>query len=188
MQHCTVVKFFRNRKTPSVSHTLNSSLKEGAIGRAERFPVTPKAPSPRGLSSRSDDWGSLRRFFLFYSLQKSITATSRTSRAQTQATTHWFTTIMVAHLPPSSRLTAATAAMQGVYSRQNTSRGAACAGVKAAYRAAVEPKRISRVDTTLSLAIKPVMRAVDTRQSAKPRGANSGAMSPAICARMLSCG
>ena len=91
-------------------------------------------------------------------------------------------------MPPSSRLTAATAAMQGVYSRQNTSRGAACAGVKAADRAAVEPKRISRVDNTLSLAIKPVMRAVDTRQSAKPRGANSGAISPAICARMLSCG
>ena len=37
-------------------------------------------------------------------------------------------TMMVAHLPPSSRLTEATAAMQGVYSRQNTSSGAACAG------------------------------------------------------------
>ena len=43
-----VVKFFRNRKTPSVSHTLDSSLKEGAIGRAESFPVTPKAPIYEG--------------------------------------------------------------------------------------------------------------------------------------------
>lgn len=34
----------------------------------------------------------------------------------------------------------------------------------------------------------PEMRAVEIRQSAKPSGANSGAISPAICARMLSCG
>ena len=44
--------------------------------------------------------------------------------------------MMVAHLPPSSRLTDATAAMQGVYSRQNTSRGAAAAGESAAPSAA----------------------------------------------------
>ena len=96
--------------------------------------------------------------------------------------------MMTAHLLPSSRLTEATAAMQGVYSRQNTSKGAACAGVRAAVRAAVEPKRMSSEDTTLSLAIKPVMRAVEMRQSAKPSGANSGAISPAMRARMLACG
>lgn len=120
--------------------------------------------------------------------QNTATATRRTSRAHSHATAHWLTTMMVAHLPPSSRLTDATAAMQGVYSRQNTSRGAACAGVRAAVRAAVEPKRTSSEDTTLSLAIKPVMRAVEMRQSAKPSGANSGAISPAMRARMLACG
>ena len=45
-----------------------------------------------------------------------------------------------------------------------------------------------RVETTLSFAIKPVMRAVETRQSAKPSGANRGAMPLATKARMLSCG
>ena len=45
-----------------------------------------------------------------------------------------------------------------------------------------------RVETTLSLAIKPVIRAVDTRQSAKPSGANSGAIPLASHARMLCCG
>ena len=44
-----------------------------------------------------------------------------------------------------------------------------------------------RVDTTLSFAIKPVISAVDTRQSPKPSGANNGAMPLAIQARMLSC-
>ena len=47
---------------------------------------------------------------------------------------------------------------------------------------------MSSEDTTLSLAIKPVMRAVEMRQSAKPSGANSGAISPAMRARMLACG
>ncbi len=68
-------------------------------------------------------------------VQNTATATRRTSRAHSHATAHWFTTMIAAHLPPSSRLTAATAAMQGVYSRQNTSSGAACAGVRAAVRA-----------------------------------------------------
>ena len=43
------------------------------------------------------------------------------------------------------------------------------------------------VDTTLSFAVKPVIRAVDTRQSAKPSGANSGAkMLPSAASRLLS--
>ena len=120
--------------------------------------------------------------------QNSATAARRTSKAHSHATAHWFTTMMTAHLLPSSRLTEATAAMQGVYSRQNTSRGAACAGVRAADSTASEPKRMSSEDTTLSFAIKPVMRAVEMRQSAKPKGPNSGAMSPAMRARMLACG
>ena len=78
--------------------------------------------------------------------------------------------------------------MQGVYSRQKTSSGAAWAGVRAAAKAAEEPNRMVRVETTLSFAIKPVMRAVETRQSPKPSGANSGAIPPASRARMLVCG
>ena len=45
-----------------------------------------------------------------------------------------------------------------------------------------------RVETTLSLAMKPVISAVDTRQSAKPSGAKRGAMQLATSAKMLSCG
>ena len=55
--------------------------------------------------------------------QNSATAARRTSKAHSHATAHWFNTMTTAHLLPSSRLTEATAAMQGVYSRQNTSRG-----------------------------------------------------------------
>ena len=40
--------------------------------------------------------------------------TRRNSVAQTQATAHWPTTMAKAHLPPSSRLTEAIAATQGV--------------------------------------------------------------------------
>ena len=78
--------------------------------------------------------------------------------------------------------------MQGVYSKQNTSRGAAAAGESAAPSAAEEPYRMVRVETTLSLAMKPVISAVDTRQSAKPSGAKRGAMQLATSAKMLSCG
>ena len=46
--------------------------------------------------------------------QNSATAARRTSKAHSHATAHWFTTMMTAHLLPSSRLTEATAAMQGV--------------------------------------------------------------------------
>ena len=52
-----------------------------------------------------------------------------TINAQIQAIAHWPTTIIVAHLPPSSLLTAATAAIQGVYSKQNTKSEAAATGV-----------------------------------------------------------
>ena len=44
----------------SFSHGLRraSSLKEGASGKTGNFSALPKAPSPRGLASRIDDWGS----------------------------------------------------------------------------------------------------------------------------------
>ena len=55
---------------------------------------------------------AVRRAFKSF-FQNTATATRRTSKAHSHATAHWFTTMMVAHLPPSSRLTEATAAMQG---------------------------------------------------------------------------
>ena len=53
--------------------------------------------------------------------------------------------------------------------------------------AAVEPKSTDSVETTLSLAMKPVISAVEMRQSPKPSGAKIGAIQPATTARMLSC-
>ena len=48
------------------------------------------------------------------------------------------------------------------------------------------PKRISMVDTTLSFAMKPLMREVQIRQSPSPRGFIIGTSAPEISARMLS--
>ena len=50
------------------------------------------------------------------------------------------------------------------------------------------PSRTVRVETTLSLAVKPVMSAVETRQSPKPSGANSGAIRLPIMASRLASG
>ena len=79
------------------------------------------------------------------------------------------------------------AAMQGVYSRQNTSRPSAASGVMAATSVAVLPNSTDSVDTTLSFAMTPVTSAVEMRQSSKPSGANTGAIQPATTASMLSC-
>ena len=75
----------------------------------------------------------------------------------------------------SSRFTDAMAATHGVYSRQNTSRLAAESGVSSVASAVEEPNSTVKVDTTLSFAIKPVMSAVEMRQSPKPSGAKTGA-------------
>ena len=50
----------------------------------------------------------------------------------------------------------------------------------------VPPRSTDRVETTLSLAIKPAIRDVEILQSPNPSGANIGAMNPAITASMLS--
>ncbi len=91
----------------------------------------------------------------------------------------------IAHFAPSSRLMDATAAMQGVYSKQNTSRQTAPKGVSIAYKALLSGISTDRVETTLSFASIPVMRAVDIRQSPKPRGRKMGAIQPATRASML---
>ena len=50
-----------------------------------------------------------------------------------------------------------------------------------------ESNSICMTDTTLSLAIKPLISDVTMRQSPRPAGLISGAIRPAIAARMLSC-
>ena len=117
---------------------------------------------------------------------------SRTAKAITQAMTHWLRATKAAERPLfSSRLTAAMAATQGVYSKVKTRNTKAVKGLNIPARAwgssaMEEPVSTARVLTTVSLAEKPVMRAVDTRQSPKPRGVNRGAMSPpSIASRLL---
>ena len=90
------------------------------------------------------------------------------------------TTPTVASREPSSRRMVATAATQGVYSRVNTRKLTADSGenspASAGPRLAVLVfSSTDRVDTTASLAVKPEIRAVTTRQSPKPRGAKMGA-------------
>ena len=48
------------------------------------------------------------------------------------------------------------------------------------------PKRTSRVETTLSFAMNPLIRAVQILQSSRPSGLNIGVINPDIAARMLS--
>ena len=47
------------------------------------------------------------------------------------------------------------------------------------------PVRTASVLTTASLAVKPVISAVETRQSLKPRGMNIGAIKRPMSASML---
>ena len=79
-----------------------------------------------------------------------------TMKAASHATVHCPATTPIAHFPPSSRFTDATAATQGVYKRQNTRSDNAVSGLIAPTRAPVEPNSTERVDTTLSFAINPV--------------------------------
>jgi len=112
----------------------------------------------------------------------------RTRKATAQAMPHCNTTVAAAAFtPPISRFTVATAATQGVYRRVNTKNTTAVKGVNSVpSRETSPPSSTVRVETTLSLAVKPVMRAVDTRQSPKPRGPNTGAASPPMMASRLS--
>ena len=82
----------------------------------------------------------------------------------------------------------ATAAMHGVYSRQNTMKVNAASGVMAERTAAVPPYTTAIMDTTLSFARKPEIKAVTICQFPKPSGMNSGARNPASAASMLDWG
>ena len=110
-----------------------------------------------------------------------------TANATSQAMTHCIT--MERNAPvvlPSSFFTVPIAATHGVYNRTKTRNTNAVNGVKIFCRAALLPDNRIRVDTTLSLAVSPVIKAVDTLQSLKPRGANTGAQKLPIIARILS--
>ena len=113
-------------------------------------------------------------------------ATSLTTKAQIHAMPHWATTIPIAHLPPSSLLIDAIAATHGVYKRQNTKSEIAPSGVIFEIILLVVPSNTDKVETTLSLAIKPAISAVEILQSPNPKGTNRGAINPAITASMLS--
>ena len=118
-------------------------------------------------------------------VQANRSTTACTINATTHAITHWKTTTKAAHFAPSSRLIEAIAATHGVYSRQKTSSAAADAVESVAVSSCVLPYMTFKVATTLSFARNPVIRAVVTFHVPKPSGAKTGAIKPAITARML---
>ncbi len=91
--------------------------------------------------------------------------------------------------PLVSFFTVAMAATHGVYRSVNTRNVNAVAGVNTSWSAAtLPPTSTVSVETTLSLAMNPVMSAVEARQSPKPSGANTGAIAPPMRASRLSSG
>ena len=109
-----------------------------------------------------------------------------TANEITQAMPHCKSTISsAARAPPCSLRTVAMAATHGVYSSTNAKNAMAVTGVNNMVRSTPSPMTCVNVDTTLSFAMKPVMRAVAARQSPKPSGANSGAISPPMPASRL---
>ncbi len=93
---------------------------------------------------------------------------------------------------PYSLRTAAKAATQGMYSRVKVRKEKADKGVNNCPSRVVRPAsspaptRMARVLTTASLAVRPVIRAVEAIQLPKPRGANRGATKPPMAASILS--
>ena len=106
--------------------------------------------------------------------------------ATTQAIEHCKSTTKNAYALPSSRCTVAIAATHGVYNSENTRNTNALSFVNNTGSLLTSPpsKTVS-VLTTLSFAIKPVINAVDTRQSLIPRGLNTGTRRlPSIASRL----
>ena len=84
-----------------------------------------------------------------------------------------------------------TAATQGVYNTVNAKNEHAASGEKIPPRAAGSPAMLvpvstAKVLTTASLAVNPVIRAVEALQSPKPRGAKTGEINRPIWASILS--
>ena len=93
------------------------------------------------------------------------------ANAANQAIEHCIRTTITAYLLPSSRRTVAIAATHGVYRRQKTINTNAVIGVNISE---ISFESTLRVLTTLSLAINPVINAVEILQSLSPRGWNTG--------------
>lgn len=109
-----------------------------------------------------------------------------TAKAASQASTHWPTTIAIAHLPPSSLFTEAMGATHGV-PQETKYQERSCSYEHWGYPVifAVLPNNTVREDTTLSFAIKPEINAVTILQSPNPTGTKTGANAPAARARIL---
>ncbi len=109
-----------------------------------------------------------------------------------QATEHCSsTTPSILQKEPSSRRMVVTAAIHGVYKSVNTRKDKAESGVNSAPSAAprfavLVPSSTARVDTTASLAVKPEISAVATRQSLKPKGLKITEINWPTSARRLS--
>lgn len=92
---------------------------------------------------------------------------------------------------PNSRFTVETAAMQGVYNSVNTKKLKAQSGenndCNALPSSAIfAPVNTANVLITVSLAVNPVISAVDMRQSEKPIGMNITLINRPIDAKILS--
>ena len=104
------------------------------------------------------------------------------ANAANQAIEHCIRTTITAYLLPSSRRTVAIAATHGVYSRQKTINTNAVIGVNISE---ILPASTLSVLTTLSLAINPVINAVEILQSLSPSGWNIGVNKlPSIASRL----
>lgn len=91
-----------------------------------------------------------------------------------------------AFLEPSSLFMQAIAAIQGVYNNVNIKKTNAVKGVNKVESADVfPPNNTVNVLTTLSLAVNPVIKAVDILQSPKPNGVNKGDIKPPSIANKL---
>ena len=107
--------------------------------------------------------------------------------ATNHAIEHCVRTTSSAYRLPSSLFTVAIAATQGVYKREKTRKTNALKGVNNSGSLSVSPSRSTlNVLTTLSFAINPVIKAVDTLQSTIPRGLNTGTRKFPSRARRLS--
>ena len=78
---------------------------------------------------------------------------------------------------------------QGVYNSVKIRKTSAVNGLNSVFSAPVSPpSRTVRVETTLSVAVKPVINAVEMRQSPKPRGLKRGVIRLPTKARRLESG
>ena len=75
--------------------------------------------------------------------------------------------------------------MHGVYNKQKTKKDKAAKPEMDRWINWVEPYKTVNIETTLSFAKKPEIKAVTMRQLPKPNGTNTGAINPATAAKML---